>query len=243
MESSTVKISTNPASSATVDEIAREAADNIGDELSRTSGDKYVLHGILYRHITAAIAPLQAKLDRTKAESSRILDEYAHGAAQRCRAFDAKLKCLQAELEQARNQSVRDLMSAAELNTRQAKELEQANAEKHDLLDDLENVEVESDETWIDALAGLGLKPIMYDLGETREETINCIVGLYGQQIEDLQSRLATAEATHKKAQNGIIRWLIAFAPHVDKSWVEDMMEAGNIAQDGCLMFVPIDAA
>lgn len=52
--------------SHTVEEIAREAADNIGDELSRTSGDKYVLHGILYRHITAAIAPLQAELEQAK---------------------------------------------------------------------------------------------------------------------------------------------------------------------------------
>lgn len=43
-------------------------------------------------------------------------------------------------------------------------------------------------------------------------------------------------------AQAGIIRFLIPYAPHLPASWIEHLMEIGEIKQDGCGAFVPICA-
>lgn len=91
-----------PAPSATVEEIAREAADNIGDELSRTSGDKYVLHGILYRHITAAIAPLQSELEQAKESLATVRELREIEWRQFC-GLQSRLATAEAALEKYRS--------------------------------------------------------------------------------------------------------------------------------------------
>jgi hypothetical protein len=82
-------------------------------------------------------------------------------------------------------------------------------------------------------------------LRQAMKQFVNAIDRVSGLKEADVTTGTTQGqnELTEKKAfyiaQNGIIRFLIPWAPHLDKSWVEHLMEIGHIEQDPCGMFVP----
>lgn len=69
-----------------------------------------------------------------------------------------------------------------------------------------DEIENEVDEAWLSALGGLGLKPVVYSAGETREETLGHLISLYARQIDELKT--VAGEVERLKVDKAREEWL-----------------------------------